>query len=99
MPTRLSQNALSFGGVWMIGAERAIAGLGARLRFHIHARNVYLVLGGKGTVEVRLDGRQARRVRVGGDRLYTLVAGQTLRDGVLELRFTPGLTTYAFTFG
>jgi cytochrome c biogenesis protein CcdA/thiol-disulfide isomerase/thioredoxin len=98
-PTRLAQNALSFGGVWKIGHERAIAGLGARLRFHIHARNVYLVLGGKGTVDVRLDGRQTRSVHVGGDRLYTLLASQTLRDTLLELRFTPGLTTYAFTFG
>ena len=98
-PTRLAQNALSFAGVWRIGRERAITGLRARLRFHIHARNVYLVLGGNGTVEVRLDGRHTRRVQIRGDRLYTLLAGQTLRDGLLELRFTPGLTTYAFTFG
>jgi cytochrome c biogenesis protein CcdA/thiol-disulfide isomerase/thioredoxin len=95
----LTQNAFSFGGLWRIGQERAIAGLGATLRFHIHARNVYLVLGGKGTVAVRLNGRQTRIVHVSGDRLYTLVAAQTLDDALLELRFTPGLNCYAFTFG
>ncbi len=98
-PAQLAQNVLAFGGVWSVGRERAAAGLGARLLFHVHARNVYLVLGGKGTVQVRLPGAPARTVRVDGDRLYTLVAGAKLRDGLLELRFTPGLTAYAFTFG
>ena len=92
--THLAQNVLSYGGAWRIGPERAIAGLGARLHLHIHARKAYLVLGGKGTVDVRLGGRKTRSVRVDGDRLYTLLAGPTLRDTLLELRFTPGLTAY-----
>jgi cytochrome c biogenesis protein CcdA/thiol-disulfide isomerase/thioredoxin len=98
-PTQLAQNVLAFGGVWNVGHERAAAGLGAQLLFHVHARNVYLVLGGKGIVDVRLSGAPSRTVHVDGDRLYTLVAGTKLRDGLLDLRFTPGLTAYAFTFG
>ena len=98
-PARLDQNVLAFSGVWTVGHERAVAGLGARLLFHVHARNVYLVLGGAGDVRVRLPGVREHTVRVDGDRLYTLVAGSRVRDGLLDLHFTPGLTAYAFTFG
>jgi hypothetical protein len=36
---------------------------------------------------------------VNGDRLYTLLSSRKLRDGILELAFTPGVQAYAFTFG
>jgi cytochrome c biogenesis protein CcdA/thiol-disulfide isomerase/thioredoxin len=99
VPAHLGQNVLAFGGVWRVGHERAVAGLGARLAVHVHARNVYLVLGRTGEVRVRLPGVREHTVHVDGDRLYTLLAGPSVHDGVLELRFTPGLTAYAFTFG
>jgi hypothetical protein len=50
-------------------------------------------------VRVLLDGRAVRTVRVTGDRLYTLLSGTKLRKGLLELRFSPGVQAYAFTFG
>ena len=41
-----------------------------------------------------------RTVRVGGlSRLYTLLSYPNLREGELELRFSPGVSGYAFTFG
>ena len=76
-----------------------MAGRDARLRLHFHAHDVYLVLGGSGTVRVLLDGRAVRMMRVSGDRLYTLLSGAKLREGLLELRFSPGIQAYAFTFG
>ena len=38
-------------------------------------------------------------VRVDSDRLYTIVSGEKVRDAILELRFSPGVNAYAFTFG
>jgi cytochrome c biogenesis protein CcdA/thiol-disulfide isomerase/thioredoxin len=99
LPSHLAQNALGYGGLWTIGHERATAGLGARLVLHFVARDVYLVLGGAGTVHVYVDGRPTRTVHVNEDRLYTLVDDATRRDAMLELRFSPGVTAYAFTFG
>jgi cytochrome c biogenesis protein CcdA/thiol-disulfide isomerase/thioredoxin len=99
LPSQLARNALGFGGFWTIGAERATAGLNARLALHFVARKVYLVLGGAGAVHVLLDGERTRSVRVNGDRLYTLMNGNRVQDAMLELRFTPGLSAYAFTFG
>ncbi|MFN2629579.1 MAG: cytochrome c biogenesis protein DipZ [Gaiellaceae bacterium] len=98
-PSRLPADALAYAGVWRVGGERAVAGPGARLRLHFRARNVYLVLGGLGRVEVSVAGRPAGSLRVDADRLYTLVSGAKLRDALLELRFSPGVTAYAFTFG
>jgi cytochrome c biogenesis protein CcdA/thiol-disulfide isomerase/thioredoxin len=95
----IRRDELSYGGRWTIGTERAVPTVRARLRLHFHARDVYLVLGGRGRVHVLVDGRPARTVQVNGDRLYTLVASPSLRDGLLELRFDHGVNAYAFTFG
>jgi cytochrome c biogenesis protein CcdA/thiol-disulfide isomerase/thioredoxin len=98
-PTSLPLDHLAYAGSWQVGAERIVAGANARLRLHFHARYVYLVLGGRGTVRVLVDGRPAGSVRVTADRLYTLVSGAKRREALLELRFSPGVDAYAFTFG
>jgi thiol-disulfide isomerase/thioredoxin len=98
-PASLPQNELSYAGEWRIGGERAVAVANARLRLHFHARNVYVVLGGRGTVESLVDGRRLGTIRVDADRLYTVISGSAVRDGVLELRFSRGVNGYSFTFG
>ena len=57
------------------------------------------MLGGKGRVDVLVEGTPVQTVDVSEDKLYTLVHGTKLRDATLELRFTPGVEAYAFTFG
>ena len=99
-PAGLPQNTLAYGGYWRVEAERIVAGLGARLRLHFHAQEIHLVMGGRGSVDALVNGKLRRSVRVGGiSRLYTLLGFRTVRDGILELRFSPGLSAYAFTFG
>jgi cytochrome c biogenesis protein CcdA/thiol-disulfide isomerase/thioredoxin len=98
-PATLPLDELAYGGSWLVGGERIMAGRDARLRLHFHAHDVYLVLGGTGTVRVLLNGRAIRMAHVTGDRLYTLLSGAKPREGLLELRFSPGVQAYAFTFG
>ena len=50
-------------------------------------------------MRVLVNGKPDRTVRVTQDRLYTLVDGTKARDALLELRFSPGVEAYAFTFG
>ena len=95
----LPQNDLSYAGTWRVGGERIVAGTNARLRLRYHARFVYIVLGGRGTVRTLIDGKPARSLDVNKDRLYTVVAGTSASDGLLELRMSPGVNAYAFTFG
>jgi cytochrome c biogenesis protein CcdA/thiol-disulfide isomerase/thioredoxin len=99
LPKALGLNDLAYGGYWRVEKQRIVAGRDARLRLRFYAHNVYLVLGGKGRVQVLVDSKPLRTVTVTADKLYTLVAGDKLRDAVLELRFTPGVEAYAFTFG
>jgi thiol-disulfide isomerase/thioredoxin len=98
-PARLEPDELAYAGRWRVERERIVAGADARLRLAFRAQDVFLVLGGRGPVEVRLDGRRLRTVAVDGHRLYTLLRGGRSRTGLLELRFAPGLEAYAFTFG
>jgi cytochrome c biogenesis protein CcdA/thiol-disulfide isomerase/thioredoxin len=95
----LEPSELAYAGRWLVAGERIVAGLDARLRLTFTARNVFLVLGGRGKVRALLDGKPVRVVRVNGSRLYTLLTLPELTNGLLELRFDPGVRGYAFTFG
>jgi cytochrome c biogenesis protein CcdA/thiol-disulfide isomerase/thioredoxin len=99
LPAKLAENQLAYGGRWRVEAERAIAGENARLRLHFRAKEVNLVLGGDGRVQVLLDGRPVRTVAVHGSRLYNLLDLARFRTGLLELRVSRGVAGYAFTFG
>jgi hypothetical protein len=48
---------------------------------------------------VLLDGGAVWTVHVTEPGLYTLLRLPNRREGLLELRFSPGLAAYAFTFG
>ena len=49
--------------------------------------------------DVLVDGAPAGTVEVDGDRLYTAVQRQALGSHLLELRLSPGVQAYSFTFG
>jgi hypothetical protein len=98
-PKTLADNGISYAGPWTIERERALPGKGARLRLHFSAKDVYVVLGGRGSVGVLVNGKKLRTLRVNADKLYTVVSSKRTQDALLELRFTPGVQAYSFTFG
>ncbi len=55
--------------------------------------------GKPGTVQVLLDGKPVRTVTVKEDDLYRLTDLPEAGEHLLELRFSPGVEAYAFTFG
>ena len=95
----LAVNEFAYSGQMTVEEQRFVAGLGARLRLHFQSEAVHLVLGGQGPVEVFLDGRKQKTVQVDGSRLYTLLELPRVQVAQLELRFSPGVSAYAFTFG
>ncbi len=99
-PASLGPGQLAYEGRLVVEPERIVAKRGSKLRIQFTAREVNLVLGGTGRLEVLLDGRPRRTISIGGEpRLYRLLELPELHEGLLELRFTPGLSAYAFTFG
>ena len=97
-PKGLELDNFAYAGTWTVEGERIVAGKDARLRLRFTAEKVHLVLGGRGSLTVAVDGKPVTDVHVNADRLYTLASFQRARDGVLDLRFSPGLSAYAFTF-
>lgn len=91
----------TLGGTWTITPEYALAGDDATLAYRFRAADVYLVLGGSGTVRVTLADNPGflNEFDVSGTPiLYTLYSGNATED-LMTIEFTPGIEAYAFTFG
>jgi cytochrome c biogenesis protein CcdA/thiol-disulfide isomerase/thioredoxin len=100
LPSSLPQDGYAYGGNWSIGSEPSTAGKGATLELNFEAQDVYLVLGGSGTVKVSLNGKVTHTVTVGGEpKLYQLVGSAATEAGLLSLSVSPGVQAYDFTFG
>ena len=98
-PSAVGRNEFSLGGTWTVDDESATARRDATLRARVLGKDVYLVLSGPGTVRVRVDGRAEKTVRVTTQSLYTLLSRPRAGVHDLELRFSEGVSGYAFTFG
>ena len=111
---RLARHSFALGGRWRVDEESAEAVADARLDARVLGKSVYLVLGSRGDrrrhVRVLLDGKPIRADQAGADvrrgrvtvtrqRLYRLVSLPLAGEHRLALRFDPGVTGFAFTFG
>jgi cytochrome c biogenesis protein CcdA/thiol-disulfide isomerase/thioredoxin len=110
----LATNEFAYSGTWNVSEQPATAVSSAGIDVEFQAKNVYLVLSSPGErplpVRVLLDGRpiparyagadvHAGVVTVRGQRLYTLASLPRNERHHLALRFAPGVSGYAFTFG
>ncbi len=110
----LPLNEFAYSGTWNIAGQPATAVSNAEVDVEFQAKNVYLVLSAPGErplpVQVLLDGRPIAAAEAGADvrgstvtvrrqRLYSLVSLPGDERHHLTLRFAPGVSGYAFTFG
>ena len=99
-PASLPLGAFGLSGTWTDHAQEATAGQGAELELGFVAQDVYLVLGGTGTLDVSVNGHHTQTIEVGGiPRLYTLYQAGSTTSGTLLLHASPGVQAYDFTFG
>lgn len=112
-PGKLPLNAFAYDGGWKIDEEAGTAVKDASINFTFQAKRVFLVMGaedGTAPVEVLLDGEPIRDrdagedveggvAKISGQRLYRLVDLPKVGVHDLTLRFAPGVSGYAFTFG
>jgi cytochrome c biogenesis protein CcdA/thiol-disulfide isomerase/thioredoxin len=99
-PASLPLGGLGLSGTWTDHAEEATSGSNARLELSFLAQDVYLVLGGSGTISVSVNGHHTQTIDVSGiPRLYTLYHAGSANTGTLLLQVSPGVQAYDFTFG
>jgi thiol-disulfide isomerase/thioredoxin len=87
------------GGTWDVGSEYQTSGPKAALDLNFEAKDVYLVLGGTGTLSADVAGATKNITVSGVPRLYTLASFKNSFTGVMKLHFSPGIKAYDFTFG
>jgi cytochrome c biogenesis protein CcdA/thiol-disulfide isomerase/thioredoxin len=99
-PQSLPPGAFAFSGIWDEQSEQATAGANAELAISFLAEDVYLVMGGNGTVQVAINGKPAETVAVSGvPDLYTLFHAPSDTEALMTLKVSPGVQLYDFTFG
>jgi cytochrome c biogenesis protein CcdA/thiol-disulfide isomerase/thioredoxin len=100
-PKSLTLGTFAFSGEWDVHAEEATAGRGAKLELGYLAKNVYLVMGGTGTVTISAgDGTAPTSVHVQGvPKLYRLLHFGASSSGTMTMTLSPGVQAYDFTFG
>jgi hypothetical protein len=99
-PAEQPDDTFALQGPWTLDYQGATAsrnGSGIRLRYH--AKNVYVVAGGRGALTVTDDGG-TRTVPIDGPpTLHQIVAESASGGGTVELRVLADLQVFSFTFG
>jgi len=100
-PSVLTSGYFAFSGVWTDHQQDATAGKSASIELSYQAKDIYLVMGGTGTVKVSVgNGTAPVTINVSGvPRLYRLHHSSSLSTGTLVMKATPGVRAYDFTFG
>ncbi|CRZ16117.1 cytochrome c biogenesis protein DipZ [Mycolicibacterium neworleansense] len=99
-PKNLPADSFALQGPWHLDYQGATAnGAGSAIKLDYQARNVYLVVGGTGTVTV-LRGGETTTVPVSGPpTLRQIVSDRDVQRGEIEVRLSQGLQAFSFTYG
>jgi cytochrome c biogenesis protein CcdA/thiol-disulfide isomerase/thioredoxin len=98
-PKTVPLNEFALTGGWTVGAESLTSGKAAGIRLSFRARDVYLDVGGTGTITATVDGKTKNFSVSGAPNIYPVVAAAESEEATVDLTLSPGLSAYSFTFG
>ncbi|NNG97990.1 redoxin domain-containing protein [Gordonia araii NBRC 100433] len=96
-PPALHRYRLS--GTWTLTDDGIVAGPDAKLTLTYRAREVYLNVGGSGTLTTVGDGSTKTVPVSGPPNIRTVATRSSSERGTVTISLSPGLTAYSFTFG
>lgn len=100
LPPGQPADSFALEGDWAVDYQGITAeGEGARVVLNYHARSVYIVVGGTGTLTVRRGDREETIPIEGEPTLHRIVDDADIETSSLAVTLTPGLQAYSFTFG
>jgi cytochrome c biogenesis protein CcdA/thiol-disulfide isomerase/thioredoxin len=99
-PAQLPADAFALRGRWTLDNQAATAqDDNDTIALNYRARNVYLVVGGTGTLTVTRDGEATRISITGPPNMHQIVSDDTGGNGHIEVGLSRGLQAYSFTYG
>ena len=98
-PSTIPSNAFALTGTWTVADQSLTSKDDAGITLDFDADDVYLDVGGTGTVTATVDGRTTDYHIAGAPDIYTLVGRRTPEQSTLRITLSPGLSAYSFTFG
>jgi cytochrome c biogenesis protein CcdA/thiol-disulfide isomerase/thioredoxin len=100
LPAHLPDDSFALRGTWAVDYQGVTAQSDDNaIALNYHARNVYMVVGGTGTVTVTRDGK-IRTIPVSGPpNMRQLVADDQDGAGSQEVSLSKGLQAFSFTYG
>ncbi|OBH83447.1 cytochrome c biogenesis protein CcdA [Mycobacterium scrofulaceum] len=99
-PASLPGDKFALRGRWKLDDQGATAdGDDAAIRLNYTAKDVYVVVGGTGTLTVSRDGKTTTTAIGGAPTLHPIVSDEAARSDQLDMRISPGLQVFSFTFG
>lgn len=100
LPAEQARDTFALEGAWRLETQFATPrGDEARIRLEYRGREVRMVLAGSGTVVASVDGQRVELEVSGTPRSYPLLAGESSREGTIEVTVPEGVEAYSFTFG
>jgi cytochrome c biogenesis protein CcdA/thiol-disulfide isomerase/thioredoxin len=98
-PPAVDPGYFALTGTWSVTGESITAGKDAGIALNFLADDVYLDVGGTGTLTVTIDGATTRYSVSGAPNIYPVLHRDQQESGVLQVNLSPGLSAYSFTFG
>jgi cytochrome c biogenesis protein CcdA/thiol-disulfide isomerase/thioredoxin len=99
-PPQLATDSFAYRGSWALDYQGATSQSDqSSIGLNYHARNVYLVVGGTGTVTVTRDGKATVIPVSGAPNMRQVVADDEDGSGHLDVTLSKGLQAFSFTYG
>jgi cytochrome c biogenesis protein CcdA/thiol-disulfide isomerase/thioredoxin len=98
-PNSLPDDAFALSGTWTVSDESLTTKTTAGITLNFNADDIYLDVGGTGTLTATVDGKTTTYQVSGAPNIYTLLSRTTPERGNLQVTLSPGLSAYSFTFG
>jgi thiol-disulfide isomerase/thioredoxin len=95
----LPENGFDLSGRWKVTGESLTSKANAQIALSYDADDIYLDVGGTGTITATIDGKTTTYAVSGAPNIYTLLHRGSSEEGVLKVALSPGLSAYSFTFG
>jgi len=100
LPQKLPDDSFALAGPWKLDYQGATSdGDASSIDLNYRAKNVYIVVGGTGDLVVTQDGKTTTLPIDGPPQARQIAGGNDVTRGSLQVRPSPGVEVFSFTYG